>query len=173
MNLVLDKESLTDLVCKHCEFYKESDKGLENEEFIQYCLSENLIALSETLVKRDGILEPSPIPSLRYLKFQMTDRCNLGCRHDYIENSLHQDLPFKKILKILREFEEIRGLRLLLSGREPLLHPHFGEINEVVRDHALSNFPPSPFSRPFQEPLFKRAWRRKGESLTVTGPIMT
>jgi hypothetical protein len=25
----LDKESLVDLICKHCEFYKESDKDLE------------------------------------------------------------------------------------------------------------------------------------------------
>ena len=27
--MALDKESLTDLICKHCEFYKESDKDLE------------------------------------------------------------------------------------------------------------------------------------------------
>jgi hypothetical protein len=29
MNLDLDKESLIDLICKHCEFYKESNKELE------------------------------------------------------------------------------------------------------------------------------------------------
>ena len=109
----------------------------ENEEFIQYCLSENLIALSETPVKRDGIHHPSPIPSLRYLEFQITDRCNLRCRHCYIGDGFHQDLSFEKILKILKEFEEIQGLRLLLSGGEPLLHPRFWEINEVLRDHAF------------------------------------
>ena len=27
--MVLDKESLIDLICKHCEFYKESEKDLE------------------------------------------------------------------------------------------------------------------------------------------------
>lgn len=26
---VLDKESLIDLICRHCEFYKDSDKALE------------------------------------------------------------------------------------------------------------------------------------------------
>jgi len=109
----------------------------ENEEFIQYCLSENLVALSETPVKRDGIHHPSPIPSLRYLEFQITDRCNLRCRHCYIGDGFHQDLSFEKILKILKEFEEIQGLRLLLSGGEPLLHPRFWEINEVLRDHAF------------------------------------
>ncbi len=25
----LDKESLTELICKHCDFYKESEKDLE------------------------------------------------------------------------------------------------------------------------------------------------
>jgi hypothetical protein len=25
----LDKDSLIDLICKHCDFYKESDKDLE------------------------------------------------------------------------------------------------------------------------------------------------
>ena len=27
--MTLDKESLIDLICKHCEFYKDSDKDLE------------------------------------------------------------------------------------------------------------------------------------------------
>jgi hypothetical protein len=27
--MIFDKESLIDLICKHCEFYKESDKDLE------------------------------------------------------------------------------------------------------------------------------------------------
>jgi len=107
----------------------------EDEEFIQYCLSENLIVLSETPVKRDGIPHPSPIPSLRYLEFQITDRCNLRCRHCYIGNGLHQDLPLEKIFKVLKEFEEIQGLRLLLSGGEPLLHPHFWKINEILREY--------------------------------------
>jgi MoaA/NifB/PqqE/SkfB family radical SAM enzyme len=37
----------------------------------------------------------------------------------------------------LEEFEEIQGLRLLLSGGEPLLHPHFWEINEMLRDYLF------------------------------------
>ncbi len=27
--MVLDKDSLIDLICKHCDFYKESEKDLE------------------------------------------------------------------------------------------------------------------------------------------------
>ena len=29
LKMALDKESLIHLICKHCEFYKESDKDLE------------------------------------------------------------------------------------------------------------------------------------------------
>jgi radical SAM protein with 4Fe4S-binding SPASM domain len=109
----------------------------EDEEFIEYCLSENLVVLSETPLKADGVPRPSPIPSLRYLEFQITDRCNLRCRHCYIGDGLHQDLPLEKIFKVLKEFEEIQGLRLLLSGGEPLLHPHFWKINEILREYPF------------------------------------
>ena len=109
----------------------------EDKEFIQYCLSENLVFPSETPVKRNNFLNPSPIPSLRYLEFQITDRCNLRCRHCYIGDGLHQDLSLKKIRRILKEFEEIQGLRLLLSGGEPLFHPHFWEVNDILRDYAF------------------------------------
>jgi radical SAM protein with 4Fe4S-binding SPASM domain len=109
----------------------------DDEEFIRYCLSENLLALSPTPVKRNGIPEQSPLPSLRYLEFQLTDRCNLRCRHCYIGEGFHQDLPYETILAILKGFEKIQGLRLLLSGGEPLLHPHFWEINEVLGGYAF------------------------------------
>ena len=29
----LDKEALADLICKHCDFYKESEKDLECEAY--------------------------------------------------------------------------------------------------------------------------------------------
>ncbi len=148
----------------------------KDEEFIQYCLSENLITLgqratgqtegdpfgqratfgvratgqratfgfgSDAPVRRDGIPDQSPIPSLRYLEFQLTDRCNLSCRHCYIGEGLHwpnrrrQDLSYDTILQVLKEFEKIQGLRLLISGGEPLLHPRFWEINEVLRDYPF------------------------------------
>ena len=109
----------------------------EDEEFIRFCLSENLVAFSETPSQRKISLNPSPTPSLRYLELQITDRCNLQCRHCYIGESFHQDLSMGQIQKVLEEFEEIQGLRLLLSGGEPLLHPHFWEINDILRNHAF------------------------------------
>jgi radical SAM protein with 4Fe4S-binding SPASM domain len=120
-----------------CSQGKRPPVKKEDEEFIQYCLAENLITLSEKPARGSNIPQPSPIPSLRYLEFQITDRCNLRCRHCYIGEGLHQDLSFPRIKKALKEFEEIQGLRLLLSGGEPLLHPNFWEINGILRDYAF------------------------------------
>jgi len=109
----------------------------EDGEFIQYCLSENLITVSEIPIPSKSVGQPSPVPSLRYLELQITDRCNLRCRHCYLGNGLRQDLSFNRTKRIFEEFEEIQGLRLLLSGGEPLLHPKFWEINEILRDFAF------------------------------------
>jgi radical SAM protein with 4Fe4S-binding SPASM domain len=136
----IENDELYELGEEAYQFLRKCSQGervsirKEDEKFIQYCLSENLVVLSETPVKREGIPHPSPIPSLRYLEFQITDRCNLRCRHCYIGDGLRQDLPLEKIFKVLKEFEEIQGLRLLLSGGEPLLNPHFWEINQILRE---------------------------------------
>jgi radical SAM protein with 4Fe4S-binding SPASM domain len=139
----IEKDELYELNADAYRFLRQICQGIdppireEDEEFIRFCLSENLIAFSETPLKRKVALNPSPIPSLRYLELQMTDRCNLQCRHCYIGEGSHQDLSKKQIQKVLEEFEEIQGLRLLISGGEPLLHPHFWEINDILRNYAF------------------------------------
>jgi radical SAM protein with 4Fe4S-binding SPASM domain len=139
----IEKDELYELNADAYQFLLQICQGInpsireEDEEFIRFCLSENLIALSETPLQRKVSLNPSPIPSLRYLELQITDRCNLQCRHCYIGEGSHQDLSKKPIQRVLEEFEEIQGLRLLISGGEPLLHPHFWEINDILRNYAF------------------------------------
>jgi len=107
----------------------------EDEEFIQYCLSENLIHWSNAPHQKKQFVRRSPIPSLRYIELQLTDRCNLQCRHCYLGESAHQDLSFAQVLRVMEEFEEMQGLRLLLSGGEPLVHPEFWRLNDLLMDY--------------------------------------
>lgn len=139
----IEQDTLYELSDEAYEFLRKCSQGErvsvkeEDEAFIDYCLSENLLARSDTPTFRKIAVSSSPIPSLRYLEFQITDRCNLHCRHCYVGDGFHQDIPFSKIVKVLREFEEIQGLRLLLSGGEPLLHPDFWKINNLLRNHEF------------------------------------
>ena len=139
-------------------------------KFIDYCIKEGILTTEKNLLKRPHVIK-SPKPSLRYLELQITDRCNLGCRHCYIgdfitlplvpshqgrrkcrETSIKErgarnksplplrerervrgsELSVYQIQRILKEFEKMQGLRVLITGGEPLLHSRFAEINEML-----------------------------------------
>jgi radical SAM protein with 4Fe4S-binding SPASM domain len=139
----IEKDELYELNEDGYQFFSSICRGecplvrKDDEEFIRFCLSENLITFSDAPLQRKVVSNPSPIPSLRYLELQITNRCNLQCRHCYIGEGSHQDLSRKQIQSVLEQFEEIQGLRLLLSGGEPMLHPLFWEVNEMLRDFAF------------------------------------
>jgi len=115
-----------------------SDGGCDTRDsaFIDYCLDEGLLTREKVSLSRPP-LRPSPNPSLRYLELQLTGRCNLRCRHCYLGNQQPRELTSGQIRSVLREFEEMQGLRVLLTGGEPLLHPQFEEINELLPDLFL------------------------------------
>jgi len=109
----------------------------DDEPFIEYCVSENLITISDIPIRKFKSPQASPVPSLRYLELQITNRCNLHCRHCYIGNGLNQDLTIETIEMALEEFEQMQGLRLLLSGGEPFMHPFFWQINDILERYEF------------------------------------
>jgi radical SAM protein with 4Fe4S-binding SPASM domain len=81
----------------------------------------------------------SPVPSLRYLELQITNKCNLRCKHCFInpaERNINE-LSVKRIKNILKEFEQMQGLRVLITGGEPFLHSKFEQINEMLPQFFL------------------------------------
>jgi radical SAM protein with 4Fe4S-binding SPASM domain len=146
----------------------ESGCNAENNEFmehyhnsapfIDYCLKEGLLTVDKVSVKRPPLIK-SPDPSLRYLELQITNKCNLKCRHCYLGDNNPPSPPFRKggkggfeklfskqsfselsinrIRDILKEFEQMQGLRVLITGGEPLIHRGFKEINEILPEFFL------------------------------------
>jgi len=129
----LDNDAFTFL--RQCE----SEEGCEAEdsEFVDYCLKEGILT-RDKVPSRHSVLIKSPEPSLRYLELQITNRCNLKCRHCYIgDKDNSAELSTAQIRKILKEFEEMQGLRVLISGGEPLVHREFEKINEMLPEFLM------------------------------------
>lgn len=112
-------------------------KNAEAAELVRFCLEEGLLEQAKAPIERRLHLEQSPIPSLRYLLLHITDRCNLKCRHCFIGESGNTDLPLEEIKQIVDEFEGMQGLRLLISGGEPLLHRDFRKLNDYLSGRDL------------------------------------
>jgi len=122
------------------EFFKKcaSETGCASKDggFIDYCLEEGIVTLNKPSVKRPNLLK-SPDPSLRYLELQITNACNLRCKHCYIGDETKKELSTKQIRTLLNEFEKMQGLRVLITGGEPLLHDKFYELNEMLPHYAI------------------------------------
>ncbi len=128
----LDKESFRFMQQCMC------DDGCDSPDsaFIDYCMDEGLLTVEQVPLARP-VLTHAPSPSLRYLELQITDACNLRCRHCYMGDTAGHELSPEQVRKVLSEFEEMQGLRVLISGGEPLKHSRFGEINEMLPDFSL------------------------------------
>ncbi len=104
-------------------------------DFTRFCLEEGLLVETGPPA-RSPLPVRAPSPSLRYLEVHLTARCNLSCRHCYLGEARREDLPWPVLRGIVADFETVGGLRLLLSGGEPLLYPRFWELNDLLADRA-------------------------------------
>jgi radical SAM protein with 4Fe4S-binding SPASM domain len=82
-------------------------------------------------------LDQSPIPSLRTILFHVTLVCNLNCRHCYLEKVKDLHISPEVFFSTVSELDRLQGLKLLISGGEPLLHPHIFEMLESLRNIRL------------------------------------
>ena len=72
-------------------------------------------------------------PRLRWLFFEITDRCNLKCRHCGSNcTAKGQALTVEEIEATLRTIQGEKPT-ICLTGGEPMLHPAFFKIAELVR----------------------------------------
>jgi len=125
----LDQDSF--LFLRQCA----SANGCESREsaFMDYCLDEGLVT-TEQVVKHRPPVVAAPIPSLRYLELQITNFCNLRCRHCYIGDGPKKELSIPQVRRVLSEFEVMQGLRVMITGGEPTLHSRFAEVNAMLPD---------------------------------------
>jgi len=84
----------------------------------------------------------NPYP-LRQIYFYLTEGCNLACRHCWLAPKLDADgsryptLSVELFASILQEAKPLGLSNVKLTGGEPLLHPHFDQLLEIVASEAL------------------------------------
>jgi len=113
---------------------KEEDiiEGIEQfQELGILYLSSNRIEDEEVKsVNHVDIPKKNPLkpPYLKNLMINITERCNLTCKHCYITDKNKIDMPLEDILSLIQEFYELQGIRLILTGGEPFLYSKFKEL---------------------------------------------
>ncbi len=123
-----------------CDFLSKCDGARKiaitepDQPFIDFCLEEKILsALNTHALKREiKVYKNNATPSLRYLELLITGNCNLNCKHCYIDRSNSAELSLDIITNVFEEFESVGGLRLMVSGGEPILHKDFKTINRVI-----------------------------------------
>ena len=115
-----------------CDGTLEASDSRFPADFLDYCIEERILVEMDEQEARIVQVGNNEIPSLRYLMLEVTDRCNLVCRHCYLGDGSGKELGLSTINGVLDELGQMGGLRLILTGGEPLLHPQFSEINMMV-----------------------------------------
>jgi len=125
----VERDELYEIDEKALDFLSRCDgtrRGAEltsDEGFVSFCLEEGLLETDSQPILKTISIGEAPVPSLRYLELQLLHQCNLRCRHCYLGPPRPGRLPLDEALGITREFAARGGLRLLVSGGEPLLYP--------------------------------------------------
>lgn len=117
-----------------------SSKGEEltaDAEFVEYCLEEGILEAISQPDQVEVCISSRVLPSLRYLELHLLHRCNLKCAHCYLGQPRSGEMPLSDAVSITREFSELGGLRLLISGGEPLLYRDLQAYIEQTSDSKI------------------------------------
>jgi Fe-coproporphyrin III synthase len=79
-----------------------------------------------------------PIRSLPLLTLYLTERCNSRCVScDYWRHG-RADISTDSVARLLPDLAHLGTRLVLLSGGEPLIHPQWAEIAQLLKDHGLT-----------------------------------
>lgn len=79
-------------------------------------------------LKREIMKAAAERTQIRSATLELLDFCNLKCAYCYVRESYKRILDIDLVIRILHQLHDEGCLWLVLTGGEPLLHPHFEEI---------------------------------------------
>jgi SynChlorMet cassette radical SAM/SPASM protein ScmF len=93
--------------------------------------------------QRTKVKDPQTYP-LNRLYFYLTEGCNLACRHCWLSPKLdpvgdrYATLPVELFETAIQEAKPLGLSSVKLTGGEPLLHPQFTKLIEIIRREELA-----------------------------------
>jgi radical SAM protein with 4Fe4S-binding SPASM domain len=127
-------------------------QGVARSRGVEPALVETSVREAIVEFNERGLLQPSEsgVPAKKrpriansrrfsHLFFELTSRCNLRCKHCYMEAGLARpsELRLQDFLNLVEEFSSLGGTYLTLSGGEPLLFPAWAAVAEVGAERGL------------------------------------
>ncbi|RLG83182.1 MAG: radical SAM/SPASM domain-containing protein, partial [Thermoprotei archaeon] len=83
-----------------------------------------------------GVTVPQKMPAPFLIVWNMTNMCNLRCRHCYqrADKPTPDELTLEEKLRVIDELDRAGVAAIALSGGEPTIHPHFYRVlYEIAR----------------------------------------
>lgn len=134
----LDEEALHFLTeCDGTHTGSELFKNKEICEAVKFMIDEGILIMKNEAGQRKITIPVSPEPSLRYLLLNITDKCNLACKHCYLGNSGSIEMNPGIFERTVSQFEEMGGIKLMISGGEPLLHSKLDDLLSIIPSFDL------------------------------------
>ncbi|MDP3988278.1 MAG: radical SAM protein [Candidatus Levybacteria bacterium] len=118
----------------HCDGSHQGEELTADAAFVVYCAEEELLELLPYPDPNKLTVNRTVHPSLRYLEVQLLHRCNLRCLHCYLEPAPDDELALADAIDITRQFSALGGLRLMISGGEPVLYKDLKQFLALTAD---------------------------------------
>jgi len=97
-------------------------------------IDESIISLKHVNLPEKNPFNP---PFLKNLMINITEKCNLPCKHCYITDKNTIDMPLKYLKTLIEDFYNLQGIRLILTGGEPFLYSELKELLIYLQDIPL------------------------------------
>ncbi len=136
----ISNDELYEIDEKAVGFFLRCDGTIRGEDltsendFVEYCIEEGLLEALSVPHPVDVSISVNTDPSLRYLELHLTNRCNLRCAHCYLGYPGSREIILSDAVIITQEFASMGGLRLLISGGEPLLYKDLKKYIALTND---------------------------------------
>ena len=142
LKLINGSSSVENLLANYPESKKQEVNGaLDDFQELDIINLSSISVPDKSAVTIDHITLPEKNifnpPYLKNLMINITEKCNLTCKHCYITDKNPIDSPFDKLKEIIKDFYELQGVKLVLTGGEPLLYSHLKELLLYLKDIPL------------------------------------